>query len=66
MVLQAYKGRASVILDADTYHAKMSALIDSEYYQLLNKDPPTPTDRMTSEKLLTLKQNGHISDRGCL
>jgi len=29
MVLPVDKGRASVILDADTYHAKMSALIDS-------------------------------------
>ena len=29
MILPADKGRASVVLDADTYHAKMSALIDS-------------------------------------
>jgi len=62
MALLADKGHASVILDADTYQAKMSALIDSGPYQLLNKDP---TDRLTqklSEKLLTLKQNGHISE----
>ena len=61
MVLPADKGRASIILDTVTYHAKMSALIDSRPYQLLNKDL---TDRLTpklSEKLLTLKQNGHIS-----
>ena len=37
MVLPADKGRASVVLDADTYHAKMSALIDSGPYQLLTK-----------------------------
>jgi len=61
MVLPADKGRASVILDADTYHAKLSALIDSGPYQLLNKNP---TDHLTwklSEKLLILKRNGHIS-----
>jgi len=62
MVLPADEGHASMILDADTYHAKMSTLIDSGPYQLLNKDQ---TDRLTqklSEKLLTLKWNGHISE----
>ena len=62
MVLPADKGCASVILDTGTYHAKMSVLIDSGPYQLLNKDP---TDHLTwklSEKLLTLKQNRHISE----
>lgn len=29
MVLCANKGRANVVLESDTYHAKMSALIDS-------------------------------------
>ena len=64
-VLSAKKGRASVILDADIYHAKMLAPIDSVPYQLLNKDP---TDRLTwklSEKLLTLKRNGHTSEVVC-
>ena len=42
MVLPADKGRASVVLDADTYHAKMSELIDSGPYQQLNKDPLYP------------------------
>ena len=62
MVLLADKGRTRVILDTDTYHVKMSALIDSGPYRLLNKDP---TGRLTwklSEKLLTLKQNRHISE----
>ena len=62
MVLPADKGRASVILDADTYHAKMSALIDSGSYQLPNKDPTDRLTRKLSEKLLTLKRNGHISE----
>ena len=44
MILPADKGRASVVLDTDTYHAKMSALIETGPYQLLNKDP---TDRLT-------------------
>ena len=61
MILPADKGRASVVLDADTYHAKMSALIDSGPYQLVNKDPTDRLTRKLSEKLLTLKRNGHIS-----
>ena len=62
MVLPADKGRASVILDADTYHAKMSALIDSGPYQLLNKDPTDRLTRKLSEKLVTLKRSGHLSE----
>jgi len=42
MVLPADRDRASVILESETHHAKMSALIDSGPYQLLNKDQ---TDR---------------------
>ena len=57
MVLLADKGRASVVMDADTYHAKMSALIDSGPYQLLNKNPTDRLTRKLSEKLLTLKRN---------
>ena len=62
MVLPADKGRASLVLDADTYHAKMSVLLDSGPYQLLNKDPTDRLTRKLSEKLLTLKRNGHISE----
>ena len=39
MVLPANKGRASVVMDADTYRAKMSTPIENGPYQLLNKDP---------------------------
>ena len=66
MVLPTDKGRASVVMDTDTYRAKTSALIENGPYQLLNKDP---TDRMTrklSEKLLTLKRSGYIYIRGRL
>ena len=62
VVLPMDKGRASVVMDTDTYRAKMSALIENGPYQLLNKDP---TDRMTrklSEKLLTLKRSGYLSE----
>ena len=62
MILPADKGRASVVLDTDTYHAKMSALIDSRPYLLLNKDPTDRLTRKLSKKLLTLKRNGHISE----
>ena len=47
MVLPADKGRASVVMDTDTYRAKMSTLIENGPYQLLKKDP---TDRLTRKK----------------
>jgi len=37
MILPVDKGRASVVLDTDTYHSKMSALIETGPYQPLNK-----------------------------
>ena len=63
MVLPADKGRASVVMDTDTYRAKMSTLIENGPYQLLNKDPTDRLTRKLSEKLLTLKR---ISTRGRL
>ncbi|KAL9953291.1 hypothetical protein ACROYT_G040687 [Oculina patagonica] len=42
MILPADKGRASVVLDTDTYRTKTSTLIENGPYQLLKKDP---TDR---------------------
>ena len=62
MVLPADKGRASVVMDTDTYQTKMSTLIENGQYQLLNKDP---TDRLTgklSEKLVTLKSSGYLAE----
>ena len=47
MILPADKGRASVVLDADTYHDKMKTLIETGLYQLVNKDP---TDRLSAPK----------------
>ena len=62
MILPAAKGRANVVLDTDTYHAKMSALIETGPYQPLNKDPTDRLTRNLSEKLLSLKRNGRISE----
>ena len=47
MVLPADKGRVDVVMDTDTYRAKMSTLIENGPYQLLKKDP---TDRLTRKK----------------
>ena len=47
MVLPADKGRANVVMDTDTYRAKMSTFIENGPYQLLKKDP---TDRLTRKK----------------
>ena len=62
MVLPADKGRASVVMDTATYQAKISTLIENGPYQLLNKDPTERLTRKLSEKLLTLKRNGHLSE----
>ena len=59
MVLPAEKGRASVVMDTATYRAKISTLVENGPYQLLNKDPTDRLTRKLSEKLLTLKRNGH-------
>ncbi|XP_078384814.1 uncharacterized protein LOC144667294 [Oculina patagonica] len=59
-VLPADKGRASVVMDADTYRTKMSTLIENGPYQLLNKDPTDRLTRKLSKELLTLKRNGDL------
>ena len=62
MVLSADKGHVSVLMDTDTYRAKMSTLIENGPYQLLNKDPTDRLTRKLSEKLLTLKRSGYLSE----
>ena len=61
MVFPADKGRASVVMDTNIYHTKMSTLIENGRYQLLNKDPTDCLTRKLSEKLLTLKRSGCLS-----
>ena len=65
MVLPVHKGRASVVMDTDTYRAKMSTLIENGPYQLLNKDPTDCLTCKLSEKLLTLKRSGYLSHAVC-
>ena len=62
MILPADKGRASVVLDTNTYHEKMKTLIETGPYQLLNKDPTDRLSRKLTEKLLSLKRSGHLSE----
>ena len=62
MILPADKGRASVVLNTDTYHDKMKTLIETGPYQLLNKDPTDRLSRKLTEKLLSLKRSGHLSE----
>ena len=47
MVLLADKGRASVVLDTETYRQKMKNLIDSVPYRLLNQDLTNRLSRKT-------------------
>ena len=62
MVLPADKGRASVVMDTDTYRTKMSTLIENGPYKLLNKDPTDRLTRKLSEKLVTLKRSGYLPE----
>ena len=62
MFLPADKGHANVVMDTDTYRAKVSTLIENRPYQLLNKDPTDRLTRKLSEKLLTLKRTGSLSE----
>ena len=62
MVLTADKGRANIVIDVNNYHAKMSSLIENGPYQLLYKDPTDRLTRKLSEKLLTLKRSGHLTE----
>ena len=55
MIIPADKGCASVVLDTETYHSKMSTLIENGPYQLLNKDPTDRLSQKATEKLLHLK-----------
>ena len=65
MVLLVDKGCASVVMDTDAYRAKMSTFIENGPYQLLNKDPTDCLTCKLSEKLLTLKWSGYLSDAVC-
>ena len=62
MFLPADKGHANVVMDTDTYRAKVSTLIENRPYQLLNKDPTDRLTRKLSEKLLSLKRTGSLSE----
>ena len=53
MVLPVDKGRTGIVMDTDTYRAKMSTLIENGPYQLLNKDLTDRLTRKSSEKLLS-------------
>lgn len=65
MIPPADKGGSSIVFDTDTYHATMSALIETGPYKLLKKYPTDLLTRKLSEKLLSLKRNGHISEAVC-
>lgn len=58
-ILPADKGRATVVLDTDTYRNKMSDLLESGPYRAVKKDP---TERLT-RKLSTILRDHHKNDR---
>lgn len=62
IILLADKSHASIVLNTDTYHTRMSALIETVLYQLLTEDPTDHLTQKLAEKLLSLKWNGHITE----
>ena len=62
MVIPVDKGRASVVMGTNTYRTNISTLIESGRYHLLNKDSTDRLTRTLSEKLLTLKRSGYLSE----
>ena len=62
MIPPADKGCAIVVLDTETYHSKMSTLIETGPYKLLNKDPTERLSQKATEKLLQLKRSGNLSE----
>ena len=62
MILPADKGCASVVLDMEIYHSKMSTLIKTGPFTLLKKDPTDRLSRKATEKLLQLERSGNLSE----
>ena len=52
-------------MDTDAYRAEMSTLMENGPHQLLKKDPTDRLTRKLSEKLLTLKRSGYLSEAIC-
>ena len=65
MILPADKGRASVVLDKNTYDDKLKTLIEKGPFRLYNKDPTDRLSRKLTEKLLNLKRGGHLTESVC-
>lgn len=63
-VLQADKGRASIVLEADTHQTKMSIPIENGPYQRLNKrfDGPSDEEVVRETVKLRLKRSGYLSE----
>ena len=55
-ILQADKGNATVVLDADDYESKAHDLLDdTTSYQVLKKDPTQATERKLLTRLRDLR-----------
>ena len=52
----------SIVLDTNTYHDKLKTLIETGPYRLLNKEPTDRLSRKHTDKPLSLKRSGHLSE----
>ena len=59
-VLPADKGNATVLMDHDVYHNKLSAMVNSGTYRLLKKDPTKTQETRLSRTLKGLERAGEI------
>ena len=66
MVLPADKGRASVVLDTETYRQKMKTLIDSVPYRLLKQDLTDRLSRKTFEQRTHSHRVGGLNINYCM
>ena len=62
MILQADKGNATVILDAENYEQKAVAILEQPPFQKVKRNPAMKNERKVNDKLKKMSENGCISD----
>ena len=63
VILPAYKGKSTVILNRENYLGKCMEHINNGPYQLLKKDPTTKIKTKTLKQLKALKDNEFIDSK---
>ncbi len=61
-ILPADKGRATVLMNKEEYHSKLTQLIQSGTYRLVNKDPTNTQETKIGRIFKNLEREGKIYD----